>query len=149
MVTSYALVLPLGSAGTGVLTSIVSRMADPRPALTAFLRRYESATNTHDFARVEPLICADATYLFTEGTYHGIDEIRAAIERTFATIQDEVYRISEVEWVAVSAELAVCTYRYSWQGRVDGQPASGQGRGTNVITWREGEWRMLHEHLSA
>jgi ketosteroid isomerase-like protein len=132
-----------------VSSLIVSRMADPRPELTAFLRRYEAATNTHDFEQVAPLICADATYLFTEGTYRGIDEIRAAVERTFATIQDEVYRIGDLEWVAVSAELAVCTYRFTWRGSVDGQPASGQGRGTNVITWRDGEWRMLYEHLSS
>lgn len=124
-------------------------MTDPTPALTAFLRRYEAATNNHDFAQVAPLICADATYLFTEGTYRGIDEIRAAIERTFATIQDETYRITDVEWVAVSDELAVCTYRFSWHGLVDGHTSSGQGRGTNVVIWRDGGWRMLYEHLSS
>ncbi|WP_460515858.1 YybH family protein [Flindersiella endophytica] len=126
-------------------------MTDPRPALAAFLRRYEAATNTHDFERIAPLICADATYVFSEDSLNpnrGIEEIRAAIEQTFATIQDEVYEISDVEWVAVSAELAVCTYRFSWQGRIDGEPASGQGRGTNVITRRDGDWRMLYEHLS-
>ena len=124
-------------------------MPDPTAELTAFLRRYEAANNTHDFEYVAPLISPDATYLFSEGTYRGLAEIRAAVERTFATIQDETYRITDLEWVAVSAELAVCTYRFTWQGVIDGEPASGQGRGTNVITWRDGEWRMRYEHLSS
>lgn len=82
------------------------------------------------------------------GAYHGIHAIRTAIERTFATILDEVYRIEELEWVAVSEALAVCRYRFSWSGAIDGKPASGQGRGTNVVTKRDGDWKMLHEHLS-
>lgn len=123
-------------------------MSDATAGLTAFMRRYEQATNRHDFDQVAPLIADDASYWFTEGSYHGIEAIRAAIERTFATIQDEVYRIEELEWVAVADDLAVCRYRFRWTGVVDGKPASGQGRGTNVVTRRHGVWKMRHEHLS-
>jgi hypothetical protein len=73
----------------------------------------------------------DATYWLTDGSYHGIDAIKAALERTFTTILDEIYTIDKMEWVAV------CRYRYRWTGVIDGAPASGHGRGT-----------MLHEHLS-
>lgn len=117
--------------------------------LTAFLRRYELANNSHDFSRVAPLICEDATYWLSEGSYHGIEEIRVAIERTFATIQEEAYQIHDLAWVAVTSELAVCTYGFRWQGLVDGRPASGSGRGTNVVARRDGVWKMLHEHLSS
>ena len=52
------------------------------------------------------------------------------------------------ELTAFMYELAVCRYRLRWTGIVDGDPSSGQGRGTNVGTKRDGVWRMSHEHLS-
>lgn len=124
-------------------------MPDLETELSAFMRRYEQATNRHDFGLLAPLIADDATYWFTEGSYHGIEAIRSAIERTFATILSEVYQITDLEWIAVSAELAACRYRFRWTGVIGGQPQSGQGRGTNILTKRDGMWKMLHEHLSS
>ena len=123
-------------------------MSDPYAEPTAFMHLYEQATNRHDFNELAPLIAEDATYWFTEGSYHGIDAIKAAVERTFATILDEVYRLEALDWVAIADDLAVCRYQFHWTGVVDGKPASGQGRGTNVMTKRNGVWKMLHEHLS-
>jgi uncharacterized protein (TIGR02246 family) len=123
-------------------------MSDLNAELTSFVRQYEQATNGHDFDQLVPLIASDATYWFTDGSYQGIDAIRAAVERTFATIVDEAYTIGDLEWVAISDDLAVCRYRFSWTGVVDGKQSSGQGRGTNVVTKRDGAWAMLHEHLS-
>ena len=123
-------------------------MSDLQTELTAFVHRYEQATNRHDFNDVAPLIADDATYWFTEGSYHGIEAIRVAIERTFAAILDEVYEIRNLEWVAVADDLAVCRYQFFWTGMVDGQPDCGHGRGTNVVAKRDGDWKMLHEHLS-
>ena len=123
-------------------------VSDLDAELTSFVYRYEQATNRHDFDELVPLIADDATYWFTEGSYDGIDAIRAAVERTFATILDEVYTIEDLEWVAIADDLAVCRYRFRWSGVIDGESASGQGRGTNVVTKRNGAWKMLHEHLS-
>jgi ketosteroid isomerase-like protein len=114
----------------------------------AFIRGYEQATNEHDFTLLAPLIADDAVYWFTDGSHRGRAEIEAAVSRTFATIRDEVYEIHDLEWVAVSAESAVCRYRFRWSGLVDGQPASGTGRGTSVLTRRSSRWQILHEHLS-
>jgi ketosteroid isomerase-like protein len=113
-----------------------------------FMRRYERATNQHDFAVLAPLIAPDAVYWFTDGSYRGRAAIEEAVSGTFATIQDEVYEIGDLEWVTVGEESAVCRYRFRWTGVVDGQPASGEGRGTNVLTKRDGRWQMLHERLS-
>jgi ketosteroid isomerase-like protein len=114
----------------------------------AFMAAYEQATNSHDLGRVMPMIAADATYWFTDGSFRGRAEIEAAIGQTFAVIQDEVYEISDLEWVVLTAEQAVCRYRFSWRGAVGGQPRSGHGRGTNVLVMRDGAWQMQHEHLS-
>jgi uncharacterized protein (TIGR02246 family) len=124
-------------------------MSDIAAGLTAFMTRYEQATNSHDIDRVLPMIADDATYWFSDGSHQGLEEIRVAIGRTFATINDEVYQIADLEWVALSGEHAACRYRFSWTGVIDGQPRSGRGRGTNVVVRRDGEWKMLHEHLSS
>jgi len=121
---------------------------DTETTLTEFMRGYERATNSHDIELVSPLIAADATYWFTDGSYQGREAVARAIEATFASIQDEVYRISDLEWITCSHEQAVCRYRFAWTGRVAGERRSGAGRGTNVIVRRDGGWQMLHEHLS-
>lgn len=124
-------------------------MTDSAAEPAAFLRRYEQATNSHDLQRVLPLIAEDAVYWFSDGSHRGRAEIAGAIERTFATIRDETYEISDVEWVALTPGHAVCRYRFSWTGVVDGQARSGAGRGTNVLVRRDGGWLVLHEHLSS
>jgi ketosteroid isomerase-like protein len=123
-------------------------MPDPAAELTAFMKAYEEANNSHDIERVKPMIAADATYWFTDDSYRGLAEIKAAIGHTFTVIQDEVYEISDLEWVVLTTEHAVCRYRFSWRGVVDGQPRSGHGRGTNVLVMQDGAWKMQHEHLS-
>lgn len=117
--------------------------------LVSFMREYESANNSHDIERVVPFIAEDANYWFSDGSYRGIEEIRAAIEKTFSTILDEVYEVRDLEWPVLTTGVAVCRYRFAWTGVVEGQPRSGQGRGTNVIVRRGGVWLMLHEHLSS
>lgn len=123
-------------------------MTDPAAELTAFLRRYEQANNSHEIDRVVPLIAEDAVYWFSDGSHRGLDEIAGAIERTFEAIRDETYEIRDLEWVVLAADHAVCRYRFFWTGVVDGRPRSGEGRGTNVIVKRDASWKVQHEHLS-
>jgi ketosteroid isomerase-like protein len=122
---------------------------EPTAALTAFVRSYEQATNSHDINRVTPMIAPEAVYWFSDGSHRGREAILAAIAETFATIQDEVYRIGELEWIACNDSHATCRYRFTWTGTINGQPRSGTGRGTNVLINSAGTWQMLHEHLSA
>jgi ketosteroid isomerase-like protein len=113
-----------------------------------FMRAYATQTNTHDFDRVAPLIAPAAVYFFSDGTYTGEDELRAAFERTWTTIRDEDYRIEDVRWLARDERVAVCVYRFRWRGLVDGQPREGVGRGTSVLARSDAGWRVAHEHLS-
>ena len=124
-------------------------MPEPATAPAAFVRAYEQATNSHDIAQLTPLIAAEAVYWFTDGSHRGRDAILAAIAETFATIRDETYQITELEWIAASDNHATCRYRFSWTGSINGHPRSGNGRGTNVLINNDGTWQMLHEHLSA
>ena len=130
------------------MMAVVTNQVPLESELTLFMGEYERANNSHDIERVVPFLAEDATYWFSDGSYQGIEEIRSAIEKTFATILDEVYEVRDLEWPVLTPDVAVCRYRFAWTGVVDGEPRSGQGRGTNAIVRRDGGWRMLHEHLS-
>ncbi|ASS76618.1 DUF4440 domain-containing protein [Tumebacillus algifaecis] len=116
--------------------------------LNLFMKRYEDATNSHDFAQVAELIAEDAVYWFTDSNCEGTAEIQAYFDKGWATVLEEVYSIRGVRWLAQSESVSTCTYEFHWQGLIDGVLQAGSGRGTNVLTKRDGRWQIVHEHLS-
>jgi len=112
------------------------------------MAEYDRLTNAHDLERWRELVADDATYWFTDGSFEGIEAIAGAVRRTFEEIQDEVYTISDVEWVCASPEWAVVRYRFHWVGYIKGERREGRGRGTNAMVKRDDRWQMIHEHLS-
>ena len=124
-------------------------MLEPTAQLTEFIRSYEKATNCHDVAQLLPLIAPEAVYWFSDGSHRGREAVLSAVAKTFTTIREEIYHIDDLEWITYTGDHAVCRYRFTWTGIIDGQPRSGNGRGTNVVVNNTGTWQMLHEHLSA
>lgn len=112
------------------------------------LTQYIDATNTHQFDNVKELLDVDAVYWFPNKTCTTIEEIGAYFERTWQTIEDEVYRATNVEWIAVGEDMATCLYIYKWRGYYKGELREGSGRATNVLKKVNGEWKFVHEHLS-
>ena len=112
-----------------------------------FLTAYEKALVTQEWEEVAPLIHERCTAVFSEGTYRGKGEVEEAFRRTFNLIQDESYTIGNVQWLDSSEEYAICLYDFAWSGIINGQAASGGGRGTAVLTWEDGRWQLLCEHL--
>lgn len=117
--------------------------------ITDFLKAYEIATNTHDFANVAPLIHEEATYRFTEGDFIGIDEIAAAFRDTWNTIQDEAYVIANVTIMTADVRSASVSYTFAWSGTIDGVHREGVGRGTNILVRNGDALQSIYEHLSA
>jgi uncharacterized protein (TIGR02246 family) len=114
-----------------------------------FMRLYEVAANAHDLEAMLNLIADDALFLFSDGTAHfGKGAIRKAIQANFDTIEDEIYRVSDVKWLGQSETIAVCVYAFEWSGIILGKAAGGAGRGTTVLRCQDGDWRVVHEHLS-
>ncbi|EJW20117.1 nuclear transport factor 2 family protein [Paenibacillus alvei] len=113
------------------------------------LERYMKATNTHDFENVQACLDTSAVYWFSDRTCKTLEEIRAYFEHAWEVIQDEVYSASDVQWIAVDEQTAVCLYTYHWSGLYQGKQAEGSGRATNVFKLIAGEWKLVHEHLSA
>jgi ketosteroid isomerase-like protein len=48
-----------------------------------------------------------------------------------------------------SHDAAVCVFRFDCTGVIDGEPASGQGRGASVFRRGPFGWQVVHENLSS
>ncbi len=116
--------------------------------LTAFLRAYVDATNSHDFATVRPLLTADAVYWFNKSESQGLEAIQKNFEASWSYLPDEVYGIENVKWLSIEKNSAACLYEYTYQGTHAGKPVKGRGRGTSVLVKQNGNWKVAHEHLS-
>ena len=112
------------------------------------LERYEADINRHDFDAVAPLISETAVFWFNDGSFVGHAAIRAAFERTWRTIQNERYWLTDRVWVAEGETAATALYRFNWSGLIDGKACSGSGRGTTVLRLENSGWKIVHEHLS-
>jgi ketosteroid isomerase-like protein len=116
---------------------------------TEFMREYETSGRTGGVERTLSLIADNAIYWFSDGTAHvGKAAVEKAIRRNSELIKNETYKISDIVWLAESAEVAACVYRFDWSGIYNGSPASGSGRGTCVLARRGDSWKVVHEHLS-
>jgi ketosteroid isomerase-like protein len=112
------------------------------------LKAYEDRINRQDFDLLADLIAPDATFWFSSGTHSGIAAIRAAFEATWQLMgPSERYWLDQLEWIAEGDNAASCIYRFNWETTIDGELASGSGRGTTVLR-RVDDWWIVHEHLS-
>jgi ketosteroid isomerase-like protein len=117
----------------------------PEDALEAYVR----ASDRHDVDGTTRWIADDAVYLFSnEYCHNGKSAVRNAIEKNFDTIGDGSYSIENVLWLVREPQVAVCVYVYRWSGLVGDERMSGGGRGTTVLRRQNGDWRVVHEHLS-
>jgi ketosteroid isomerase-like protein len=112
------------------------------------LKQYESLINLHQFDAVAPLIATDAVFWFNDGSFTGIEAIRAAFERTWASFVTEAYWLTDMRWVASGDVAASCIYQFNWKAVVGGRKVSGSGRGTTVLRKGADGWKIVHEHLS-
>ena len=114
-----------------------------------FMLAYEQATNSHDVEATLSLVDEQAVYLFSDESVHvGKRAIERVFRRNFDLIRDESYSIDNLTWLVNSREVAACVYDYSWSGMINGEPASGSGRGTTVLRRSQNGWKVVHEHLS-
>ncbi len=124
------------------------KQAELANSAQALLEKYKVEINKHDFDSLEPLISKDCKFWFSSGTYVGLEQTRSAFEKTWGLIKEEVYSLTEIDWIAESDLVAVCTYTFHWKGLIDGKPGEGKGRGTTCCRKEAGGWKITHEHLS-
>ena len=113
------------------------------------LDAYRERINSHDFDQLAGLVAPDAVFWFSnETTHRGLAAVRVAFEKTWAQLRDETYWLEDLVWIASGDTAAAATYTFHWRATIDGQPASGSGRGTTVLSRASGAWLIVHEHLS-
>jgi ketosteroid isomerase-like protein len=114
-----------------------------------FMLAYERATNSHDADLVLSLVDEEAVYLFSDESVHvGKTAIEKVLRRNFELIEAEDYSISNLTWLVNSGDVAACVYDYAWSGLIEGECASGFGRGTTILKRSKDGWKVIHEHLS-
>ena len=111
------------------------------------IQQYEKAIVSQAWKNVEPLMHDDICVTFSTGTFKGKSDVQKAFEKNFASIKDEKYSITDLYWAYIGNESAVCLYSFNWQGVINGQIASGGGRGTSVLVKSGTNWQILTEHL--
>jgi ketosteroid isomerase-like protein len=115
-----------------------------------FIISYEAALASQNWDNVEPLVHANACVTFSNGTVHkGLKAIKVAFTNNFSLIKDEKYFITDVHWVVKDKEFAVYLFNFNWSGFIDGQQASGSGRGSTTLIFEKGKWLLVSEHLGS
>jgi ketosteroid isomerase-like protein len=116
--------------------------------LHTFLQAYGEAAKSRAFEKVAPLVAEDAVFWFIDGSYVGKPAVGQAFEDRWVRTPDEEHTLSDVEWVVASYWTSVCTYDFRSVSSVKGKRAVHECRGTNVLKRIDGNWRIVHEHLS-
>lgn len=116
----------------------------------AAFERYRTLINTHDFDRLaEEVIAPDALFVFTDKSHRGLEAVRAAFLHTWSILPDEVYTMTDAEWLARDENTALVVFRYGYRGTLkNGQTLAGGGHGTNLYKRTPAGWRLAYEHLS-
>ncbi|WP_108124179.1 nuclear transport factor 2 family protein [Saccharospirillum mangrovi] len=115
--------------------------------LELLLKEYETALGSQQWKNVEPFFHNDACVTFANGTFKGKAELRDIFEQNFLSIQDEHYSITNLHWAYQAETSAVALYEFHWEGVIDGERASGGGRGTSVLVNEDNRWWIVSEHL--
>ena len=111
------------------------------------LTTYVEKLNTHSWDQIAQVVTADAVFIFTEDTFVGKAAAKAAFERTFKLIENEVFSLHDIVWTVVTDDVATCHYEFRWKGLISGQESAGGGRGTTILRKVDGRWLVAHEHL--
>lgn len=113
------------------------------------LESYIQATNTHNFDNVNKVLSRKAVYYFSDSICSTSEEIRKYFESAWNLIQNEVYSISDVNWLYNSGNSVICLYFYHYEGYLNGVFTSGEGKATNIFVKENDKWVLIHEHLSS
>jgi ketosteroid isomerase-like protein len=109
----------------------------------------EMSTAGKDLNKFLSFIADDAVFWFSNETSHvGREQIGATLKRNADLTTEYTYESGPLQWLAQTDSIAVCIYPFHWTGKVNEQQAEGRGRATRVLEKRNGQWLLIHEHLS-
>jgi len=104
-----------------------------------------------DFSLLEDMIDEQAYFRFNDGDFLGRKAIQAIFEKTWKgdpSVKKARFYLTEIVVLTTYRASATATYTYNWEGAQGSREFKIQGRGTRVLTYQGGKFRIIHEHLS-
>jgi ketosteroid isomerase-like protein len=120
-------------------------------SVVQFLHHFEEVAMKEDFSLLEDMIDERAFFRFNDGDFVGRKSIQAVFEKTWRgdpTVKKARFYLSDIVVLTADGASASATYTYNWEGAQGGREFKIQGRGTRVLAYELGRFRIVHEHLS-
>jgi ketosteroid isomerase-like protein len=95
------------------------------------------------------LLTDDVVFFYSNGSViTGKDAFASLMKANWAIVTGYDYSTLDSLWITQSETAACVIYSFAWTGMAGGNPVSGSGRGTRVLSNDGSGWRIAHEHLS-
>jgi hypothetical protein len=116
-----------------------------------FLNHFEDVAMKEDFSLLQDMIDEQAFFRFNDGDFVGRKAIQPILEKTWRgdpTVKKARFYLTDIVVLTTDKGSASATYTYNWEGSQGSREFKVQGRGTRVLAYEGGKFRIIHEHLS-
>ena len=120
-------------------------------SVAQFLNHFEEVAMKEDFNLLRDMIDERAYFRFNDGDFVGRQAIQGVFEKSWRgdpTVKKARFYLSDIIVLTTDQSSASATYTYNWEGSQGGREFKIQGRGTRVLAYSGGKFRIVHEHLS-
>ncbi len=120
-------------------------------SVVQFLHHFEALALQEDFSLLQHLIAERAVFRFNDGDFVGHAAIQVAFEKSWRgdpTVKKARFYLTDIVVLSTDLQSASATYTYNWEGAQGDQAFKIQGRGTRVLVLNNGQFSIVHEHLS-
>lgn len=120
-------------------------------SVTTFLVEFERLAEREDFDLIRDFIDEQAYFRFNDGDFVGRTAIQAVFEKTWrgdSSVKKARFYLTDIVVLTVDQRTACATYTWNWEGSQGESQFTIRGRGTRVLTFEQGKFRIVHEHLS-
>lgn len=126
-------------------------MSPSQESVTSFLVEFERLAEKEDFELIREFIDERAYFRFNDGDFIGRPAIQAVFEKTWRgnpSVKKARFYLTDITVLTVDQRTASATYTWNWEGSQGDKQFTIRGRGTRVLVFETGKYRIVHEHLS-
>ena len=120
-------------------------------SVTSFLNQFEELAQKEDFELIRDMIDERAFFRFNDGDYVGRSAIQVVFEKTWRgdpSVKKARFYLTDIVVLTTDSKTATATYTYNWEGSQGDRAFTIKGRGTRVLVFEAGRFKIVHEHLS-
>lgn len=120
-------------------------------SVTTFLVEFERLAEQENFDLIREFIDERACFRFNDGDFIGRAAIQAVFEKTWRgdpSVKKARFYLTDIVVLTTDHRTASATYTWNWEGSQGDRQFAIRGRGTRVLAFDGGKYRIVHEHLS-